>query len=341
VFEYDLRNLAKGRKERMRRGLDYFVRTLIATMAVIAIFSGLPGCQPPEKAVKEPPVAEQPAKERPAEFEVGPLALTPSTVMADDSVAVTTNIRNIGDVAGTYTAVLTMDGREIDRNDIWVIPEQSEELVFQVPTATAGSYKLTIGESSAVMTVHDWTPYAIQYDKGQFGGLGIFVMGEFGHIVRFTPLARPFKIQKVKICGTAEVEKTPDLDTRRFTVRIWNKDSSQLLWSQDFPWRLFYQLYNWVEISVPDIRVDDDFQVEVVTRSEASYLGGPSGHKIIANDIALAYDDLHGMVETAEVRSQIAEERSGVSYMGKRQEAGGVGKNKVWHIRVHGVGAPL
>ena len=293
---------------------------------VLLLANPIVACGPDPSTVETPPSepsppSEQPAK-KPAEFEVGSLTITPSGVMVGDSATVTTTVKNTGDVTGTYTAILAIEGEEADRKDVSVEPGDSEEVSFEVTKTSAGSYELTIGDSSAIMTVYDWRPYTIQYDKGEVigWGWGTYVSGEGGQIVHFTPLAKPFRIQKIRISGHAKVEDFADWDKKQFTVRIWNKDKTQQLWSEEFPWRLFMGMGGWRDIDVRDILVNDDFHVEVVTHSDES----PA-----KNLIAIHYEESEG------------ETRSGISYMGLIREASSFfGEDKIWFIRAEGEGAP-
>jgi Tol biopolymer transport system component len=104
----------------------------------------------PIAACSQPPatIEEKPASQRPAEFEVGPITFEPPVAMVGDSVTVTATVKNIGDVAGTYTAALSIDGQVIDSRDISIPPGQSGIAVFTVNNVTAGKHVIAIGESA-------------------------------------------------------------------------------------------------------------------------------------------------------------------------------------------------
>ena len=304
---------------------------------VLILANPLVACGPESSTVETPPSEpsspiEQPAK-KPAEFEVGPLAIIPSVVMVGDSARVTTTVENTGDVIGTYTAILAIGEEEIDREDVLIVPHNSSALSFQVPGTDAGSYELTIGDSSAIMTVYDWCPYTIQYDKGAVDWYG-YIPGEWGHITHFTPPSTPFRIQEIRICGTAKVLNPNELQTRQFTVRIWNNDKAQQLWSEEFPWRLFMLAAVWQDIDVPDILVNDDFHVEVVTHSEPVVI--PQTNETM-NIVGIFYDTPHSYVSAPDDRP---ETRSGHSYMGQAVKTEGRFEGTRWFIRVEGEGKP-
>jgi len=268
------------------------------------------------------PAPTEQTKKKPAQFEIGTLSVKPATVMVGYPATVAATVINSGDISGAYEASLMIDGEEIDRKVAWVDSGVPKEVSFQVTQTNAGSYELNIGNSNAKLTVCAWTPQTIQYDTGEYeaGVMGTCIWGEeWGHIVHFTPLAPPFKIQKISISGFTQVKNFADLSKRMFTVRIWNENSTQKLWSDDFPWSLFIG-GGWKEIDVPDIIADGDFHVEIVTNSDAP----PSANRMYIN-----YEESKG------------ETRSGVSYMGKVSATEGYAvKGKRWFIRVNGQGPP-
>ncbi len=51
---------------------------------------------------------------KPAEFEVSSLVLTPSLVLPGQEAIVEADITNVGEVEGTHTAILTVNGVETD-----------------------------------------------------------------------------------------------------------------------------------------------------------------------------------------------------------------------------------
>jgi hypothetical protein len=180
---------------------------------------------------------------------------------------------------------------------------------------------------------------------------GIYVSGENGHIVHFTPPAKAFRIQKIRVFGTVNILNTYEFDEKHITARIWDKERNNQLWSQDFPWRLFMGDVCWREIKVPDIRVDDDFHVEIVTNSNPSggdpidfckfrILGGPpTGRNPSALSVVVIGFDYPKSYTASPLDRP--ETRSGYSLMGKLIDPGqGRLKGIRWLIRVEGEGAP-
>lgn len=297
---------------------------------------------------------------KPAQFEVEAIIFQPPVVVVGDSVTITTTVRNIGEVAGTYTAALSVDGQVADSKAVSVNPGDSQEVSFQFSQTTAGSHQLAIGNSTTILTVRNWGPYTIQYDDSDGAVVGVYVDGEQGHIVYFTPPNKVFRIQKVRIFAVAKIKDQSELKNL-VTFRIWDKEGNNQLWSQDFPWSLFLN-GNWQEIKVPDVRVNDDFQVEVVTHSKAQ--GDPIDFVSMTGIIPVLSDPeanifrITGAVQ-GDVRSSVLiginyaksylispsplkrpETHSGYSYMGKSIDPGRDRLKGInWLIRVDGEGA--
>jgi hypothetical protein len=330
--------MAKVKEVTMRRWKLY----LIVTLGLFFLsFSTVIACSQPPAAVENKPAP------KPAEFEVGPIIFKPPVVMVGDSVAIEATVNNSGDLAGTYTAILLLDGHEAGRKDINVEPGSSQEVSFQLSQTVAGSHQLVISSSSAALTVNTWKPYTIQYDQSDGVSMGIYVSGENGHIVHFTPPNKAFKIQKIKIFGMA---KNATIFSKNIvTAKIWDKEANNLIWSQDFPWPLFLGA-DWHEIKVPDIRVNDDFQVELVTHSDPAggdpidfdellQLAVPPNLVIgkVPSLIIIGFDYPKSCVNPP---VNCPETRSGYSYMGKLIDPGqGRLKGINWLIRVEGEGA--
>lgn len=323
------------------------------TVLAVLFFAVLVACA-------APPAIEPPAfSQRPASFEGGPITLSPPVVMVGDSVTISTTFKNTDAIAGTYAVALLVNGQQSGSQDISLNPGSSQEVTFQLSETTAGDYYLSIGSSNAVLTVYNWRPYTIQYDGADGSPVGAYVNGEQGHIVHFTPPNKAFRVQKIRIFGATMIKNTSELDNH-ITVRIWNKDGTNQLWSQDFTWRLFLS-GSWQEIKVPDIRVEDDFEVEAVTHSIAQ--GDPIDFALIAGIAAPPGNTggklLHFPGPASYAQSVVLigavyppsylefpspsnrpETRSGYSYMGKLIDPGQGRLERInWLIRVDGEGA--
>ncbi len=278
---------------------------------------------------------EEPVNQGSAEFEIDRLTLSPSGIMTGESSTVSTTVTNVGDASGTYTAILLMEGNEISRQDVSIESDAHKQITFTIEGNIPGSYRLSLEKSSAVLTVYDWNTYMIQYDGGTSLGEH-YTVGNLGHIVHFSPQSKPYKIEKVLVYGVAVLDNVKELDSRHVTLRLWSQDRSRMLWSGEFPWRVFEGQIGWKELEIPDLEVNEDFHVELVTNSELSYTIGQS---TVRNHVAIGWDrpSLPG-----EGQPQVAQIRSGWSDMGKltNPPASGYGDLN-WFIRVEGKGVPL
>ncbi|UCH51741.1 MAG: hypothetical protein JSV54_03005 [Chloroflexota bacterium] len=288
----------------------------------ILLVSSVMACTPPSSSAPttQPPSTEQP-EQKPAQFEVSEVSVESGTTMVGHPATVIATVTNSGGSAGAYTACLMVDGQEIERKDVSVAPGASAEVSFHVTKTSAGNYKLSVGESSTLLDVYDWVPQTIQYDVGTYNIqiIGTYIYGGGGHIVHFTPLALPFKIQKISISASTNVKNVADLSERMFTVRIWNEHKTQQLWSDEFPWSLFPGEGGWQDIDVPDVIVDGDFHVEIVTNSDE-----PPSKEYMAIRFEESKD----------------ESRSGISWMGQVGRGSYAVEGKRWLIRVKGEGPP-
>jgi len=309
-------------------------------------------CAPASTVQTQPTVTQKPAT-----FEVGAIGLSPSIAMVGDSVTVSTVVTNTGDLAGTYTAALLVNGQQADTRDIQVAPGGNQGVVFQLTENTAGSFNLAIGSSTAALTVYNWVPYTLQYDHSDGAVEGAYVNDDQGHLVQFTPPNQIFRVNKIRILAAARISNTYELNNL-VTFRIWNKDASNLLWSQDIPWGNFLS-GSWQEVDVPNVRVDGDFRVEVVTHSYvagnpidfASMLGIipiiPYGHFFritgpllgtVQDAVLVGFDYPASYVDAPLIRPPT---HSGYSYQGKLIDPGQKRLEGInWLIRVDGEGAP-
>lgn len=278
---------------------------------------------------------EEPFHEGSAEFEIGRLTLDPTGIMVGGSTMVITTVSNTGDEAGTYTAVLMMDDLEIARQDVSIAPDSQKEIQFEIQGYTPGSFKISLGKSSAVLAVYEWNTYTLQYDSGVSLGEH-YTIGDLGHTVHFSPQAKPFKLEKVLVYGVAVLDNVKELDSRYVTLRIWSQDRSTLLWSGNFSWHVFQSPIGWKELEVPDLELNEDFYIELVTNSESTYMVGGSP---VRNYLGIGWDRLP---LPGEGQPQVAQVRSGWSRMGKLADPPASGYGDLnWFIRAEGEGVPL
>jgi len=209
------------------------------------------------------------AKPAPAQFEVVSLSVTPQEVVAGEKVNITAQVKNTGGTEGTYTAVLSIDGVKVEGKDIAILPGAAETASFILVRDKAGSYQVSVGESTSSFTVKPKLvakEVELKYDDGSADGNFSGVRG--GYLIEFIPPVAPFTIQKVRLFGTIRgmvMEKT-------FEVEIWDNDH-KILFEKAYPTTMFPidfsgpgnkpQVFRWVEIEVPNVEILDKFYVHV------------------------------------------------------------------------------
>jgi hypothetical protein len=119
-----------------------FYISIILLSSIVSACSSLPATQTQ--------LAESP---KPAEFEVGSITFDPPVVTTSDSLHLAATIKNVGNVAGTYSATLSVDAREIDNRQITLSPQQTSDTEFTINTLPAGNHTISIGESHISINV--------------------------------------------------------------------------------------------------------------------------------------------------------------------------------------------
>jgi len=110
-----------------------------------------------------PAPAPAPAPPLPAQFEIISLDIEPREVIAEETVTITAKVKNIGGSEGFYTAILTINGVEVDKKDITIAPGTSGVVTFSVIEDKPGTYQVAVGDLSSIFTVRVTTsPYDLQ-----------------------------------------------------------------------------------------------------------------------------------------------------------------------------------
>ena len=94
----------------------------------------------------------------PAAFILSNLVVSPSTVEPDETVTVSVTVMNVGEVEGSYTAELLIDGVKVDEYTVTLDGGFSETVEFTVTEDTDGTYTVSIGELSDSFTVETPPP---------------------------------------------------------------------------------------------------------------------------------------------------------------------------------------
>ncbi|WP_276301916.1 S8 family serine peptidase [Halorussus lipolyticus] len=83
-----------------------------------------------------------------ASFEVSTSSLNATEVTADEAVAVTATVENVGSGEGTHTVELTVDGEVVASEDVTLASGESASVEF-VRTFSAGDHEIAVGSATA------------------------------------------------------------------------------------------------------------------------------------------------------------------------------------------------
>lgn len=92
----------------------------------------------------------------PAEFEISNLTFSPSEVEAGEPVIISAMVKNVGDLEGTYTVELKIDGGIQETKDVTLAGGATETVSFMVTRDTSGTY--TIGVNGLQRALNVLTP---------------------------------------------------------------------------------------------------------------------------------------------------------------------------------------
>jgi hypothetical protein len=202
---------------------------------------------------------------KPAAFEVTSLNISPSEATVGETVSIAAEVSNIGGSAGTYTAVLTVDGATVETEDVALAGGESQTVTFSLVKDTPGTYQVGIGELTSTLTVKQKLvakEVELKYDDGLARDSLSYSDG--GHIVDFSPPATPFTIKELWIAGGLY---GTGLESKTFDLQILAKDL-KVLHSTTYPYTKFTtNATTWIEFEVPDIEVTDKFYVHIYTLS--------------------------------------------------------------------------
>lgn len=117
-----------------------------------------------------------------AEFEVSNLTFSPSEVEAGEPVIISAMVKNVGDLEGTYTVELKIDGEIQETKGVTLAGGATETVSFTVTKNTSGTY--TIGVNGLQRALDVLTPETgniwvfIWNDDYAYHGLSVLLNGE-------------------------------------------------------------------------------------------------------------------------------------------------------------------
>jgi len=90
---------------------------------------------------------------KPPKFEIGSLVVTPTEIVAGESVTVKADVKNTGEAEGTYTATMTVDGKVIEAKDIPISAGTTEMVSFTYSPDDIGTHSLGLDELTTTLKV--------------------------------------------------------------------------------------------------------------------------------------------------------------------------------------------
>lgn len=257
---------------------------LILILSVIAAAMTLPGCQ---------------LAAAPAVFEVSSLQIKPNQITAGETATVTAVVTNSGSGSGVYNAVLSIDTVRSDSKSVHLEPGASQSISFSLTENTPGTYEVEIGDASAKLTVKPKLvakQTTLKYDGGFAKDYLALEKPATGYLVSFVPPSTEFVIQSISLMGLVFGSK--GVQIRDLEVEIWDA-SLKVLYSSTLDWKKFPQLTyllsldlqskgDWVELPVPDVRVDGNFYVHIYAGPNI----GPGFRMGADNSVINAHSDL-------------------------------------------------
>jgi len=120
---------------------------LAIALSVCLVLSSCAGSTP------TPTLTQAPESTATAEFEVTSLVLAPTEVVAGEAVSVKADVTNVGEVEGSYTATLTVDGKVTSTKEITVGAGATETVSFTYSQDAVGTYSLRLDGLTTTLEV--------------------------------------------------------------------------------------------------------------------------------------------------------------------------------------------
>ena len=91
--------------------------------------------------------------ERPATFSVASLTVSPREVNTGEQATISVVVSNTGDVAGTYTVTLMVDGSAMESLQVILAPHTSQSVSLTASDLNPGSHTVTVSGESGTLVV--------------------------------------------------------------------------------------------------------------------------------------------------------------------------------------------
>ncbi len=112
---------------------------------------------------------------KPAEFKVSNLQISKTSAASGEEVTVTVTVSNAGEVSGSYTLSVKLDGVEKHSEAITLAGGASVTKTYKVSSTTAGAHTVAVDGSSVQFTVAAAPPPAPDYTMWMLGGAVVVI----------------------------------------------------------------------------------------------------------------------------------------------------------------------
>jgi hypothetical protein len=262
----------------------------LALIGLALVYMGCAGARPSDiQSQQAPPLQPMPL------FTFDPISVAPLPVVAGQPFTVTMPIGNTGTVAGAYSADLYINGAKADTQSVPVAPGASGNAVFQTSLPDPGLYTIKIGPQTVQVTVtQNRVPITLKLDTGQVDGCdplvgttsdaGNVIQSPDAYMIKFTAPTGGATINALEVFGYVK-SSTYDYNNSniwgpgtwvygwdiamlepvnpQFLVTIYDAHKTRLYIS-GFSRSLFTFTPAWVTVTIPDLKVNGDFYVEVL-----------------------------------------------------------------------------
>lgn len=122
-----------------------------------------------------------PPPPKPAEFVVSDLAVPSEPVVAGSPLTVEVQVENVGELSGTYDAVLQVEGQEVETRELTLAGGESKTVSFSIVIDTGGSYEVVVGDTSGTLEILPIPLSSAVLNLGDLPrGFGVFTLEELG-----------------------------------------------------------------------------------------------------------------------------------------------------------------
>jgi hypothetical protein len=120
----------------------------------------------------------QAALPSPASFIISDLKISPTSVKPGEQITIAATVANSGGSQGSYKAVLKINGIDEAEQQVTLGPKEKQEVTFTTSKETAGSYDVTIGDTSGSFKVSmpNTAPPGKKLSWPLFGGIAVGVL---------------------------------------------------------------------------------------------------------------------------------------------------------------------